>query len=782
MLGLYLWSLGGQTTVVAIRSVDGEYSVSVDGTPVEFNRSPEGVPNDTRQPQRVEDRITKLPLDGPPSGTIRLIPPTPLSTFASPSGIDSVVVLDEDGDELFRDDFDSLDLDVWELDSGYFTIEDGMLIPQDVDAPDGNSITLRHKGWSDYTVKVVYRNSRGGVIGSHVTDSGGVFYQFELIRDFPNFLDVLNQGRVGLYYGDFIHTSPFESSRSIAAMALEPYPYILLALIAGSVLAVLIATVEGPVVRAAGRAWRWQRWNRTVAVAAACGLAAACFGVTVALAHEYYGPVPHYPDEVMYGFQAKMIAAGRFTTEIFGPSDAYFIETIKPSFIDEIGEWATFYPFGHPLALAIGALFGVMWFLPPLIGAGTVLLTFFLGRHFWGSWAGLAAALMMAISPFVWMQSGNLLSHNTGTFYILMSLLFIVKRDRALLYGALAGLFFGLGINTRPLNMVALVFPFGALMLAYLYQTRTRPRPWLLHTVAFVCVTLVLVAAMFAYNWQVTGTFETTYSGGTGGNASELYGFTEGHSVGIGIRNMQALLSTLLMVITGWPIWVGLAFVFMPFLLGTRDRWDYFVLSCALVQILAYAGYRFSGVFEGPRYWYETMPFLALLAGRGIVLSAAALNQASAWVLSRLRRRQVPQPRLAGSLLVGALLACLIGWGTGGWLFGWNQEQDSPNVPYQAEEMDGVFGVDDRLASLADNMDLQNALVLVKPCGFFRSSHCFGSVFLRNNVDFDGDVVWLYYVEDQVEETIEAFPGRDVYVATWSPVTSIVPFMRADSR
>jgi hypothetical protein len=553
-------------------------------------------------------------------------------------------------------------------------------------------------------------------------------------------------------------------------MLLEPYPYVLLAMLVGLALALALASIERRTLSRVRFDALWQRRGRRAAIAGALLLAAGCFSVTLALAWKYYGFTPHYPDEVMYGFQAKMLAAGRLTTRIYGPSDAYFIDTIKPSFIDDIGEWATFYPFGHPLALAVGAFFGLIWLVPPLIGAGTVGLTFVLGRRFWGPLAGLAAALMMAISPFVWMQSGNLLSHNTGTLYILLSLLFIVKRDRPLLYGALAGLFFGLGVNTRPLNMAFLVLPFGTLMLAYLWQDRREPRPWLKHTGAFVTVVLLLVVAMFAYNWGVTGTFETTYSGGTGGDASELYGFRDGHTIDIGIRNMQALLSTLLLVITGWPTYVGLAFVMLPFLLGTRNRWDYFVLACALIQMLAYAGYRFSGVFEGPRYWYEAMPFLALLAGRGAVLVAELLNTASGFLLEHLPRgRPRADVRLTGHLLVGGLLAVLIVAGTGGWLFGWNKVQDSPNVPYRAYAMDGVFGIDTRLKTVANKMDLDNALVLVQPCGVFQSTHCLASVFLRNNVDFDGDVVWLLYVEDEVEETIAAFPGRTVYVAKWDP-------------
>lgn len=765
-VGVLLWSRDGQTTVVELESHGGVYRVLVDGWPVEFNTGE-------------DPRPKSLPLDGPESGTIRLLPPTPLSTFADPSGIDSVVVLDVDGEELFSDDFDQLDRETWTVDSGSFVIDDGVLVPQNVS--ELNSITLNDEGWRDYTLQVTYKNSRGGQIASHITETGGVYYHFELIRDFPNFLDVFNdQGRAGMFYGDFIHTDSQETLQSIGAMALEPYPYLIAAALAGLALTFLLSRAEPLMTRRLSTIdWASVPWRRHLPLAAALAIAGSAFALVLAISWHYYGFVPHYPDEVMYAFQAKMIAAGRFTTEMFGPSDAYFISTIKPSFIDDIGEWATFYPFGHPMALAVGAFFGLTWFVPPVIGAGTVFLTYWLGRHFFGVMAGLLATLMLAISPFFWMQAGNLLSHNTGTLYILLALVFIVKRDRPVLYGVLAGLFFGLGINTRPLNMVALTLPYGALMLGYLYARRNEPMPWLKHAGAFVAATLLMVLAMLAYNYGVTGELlGSTYTGAD--DASQLYGFREGHTIDLGIRNEQAQLSTLLLVFTGWPVFVGLAFVMLPFLLGSRNRWDYFVLACALIQILAYAGYRYSGVFEGPRYWYEAMPFLALLAGRGIQMVGLALNAAVGWVQTRFQPRTA-SPAIAGHFVVLSLVAVLIAWGTGGWLFGWNEVQDSPNVPYRADAIDGVFGIDNRLDELADSLELENALVLVEPCGFFQSSNCFGSVFLRNNVDFDSDIVWLYYLKDRHEETIAAFPGRDVYIASWDPGASIRPYEPPDS-
>jgi hypothetical protein len=323
--------------------------------------------------------------------------------------------------------------------------------------------------------------------------------------------------------------------------------------------------------------------------------------------------------------------------------------------------------------------------------------------------------------------------------------------------------------------MVALVAPFGVLMLSYLFWQGEDRKRWLLHTGAFVALALLLVVAMFGYNYGVTGTFESTYEGGAGGDTSQLYGFRDGHTLDIGIRNEQAQLTMLLLVFNAWPGFAGIILVLAPFLLGSRNRWDYFVLACALLPILAYTGYRYSGGYEGPRYWYEAMPFLVLLSARGIEMLGALLG---AWA-GRLRRLGSGGGRerlVVGSLLVYGAVAALVIWGSGGWLFGWNAFQESPNLPYRASAIDGVFGVDTRLDDLARETDLDNALVLVEPCGFFRSSHCYGSVFLRNSIDFDGDVVWALYIEDENEKTIAAFPGREVYVASWDDGGSLRPY------
>src|SRR3972149_439024 len=125
---------------------------------------------------------------------------------------------------------------------------------------------------------------------------------------------------------------------------------------------------------------------------------------------------------------------------------------------------------------------------------------------------------------------------------------------------------------------------------------------------------------------------------------------------------------SLILVLNGWPAFIGLGFVLVPFLLGTRNRWDYFCLAAAVLPISAYVLYRYSGVYEGPRYWYEVVPFLLLLTSRGVECLAAIAPRGAAELRRRLGRVRGP-PAWTSYAAVYSMLAVLFILGTGGWLF-----------------------------------------------------------------------------------------------------------------
>ena len=773
VLGAYLWSRDGQRTVVDIERVNGAFRIQTDD---------EGVmPN-------VSDDTAFVAIDSPPQGTVILILPVAASSLPRPSGVDSVVIRDPRGNILFEDDFEFFDPSKWQIVSGDFEVNDGVLSAAGISSD--NTLQVTERLFGDSKVSVTYRNSRGGSIGTHVTEDGGAYYHFDLHRDFPNFIDVFRDGqRTATHYGGFIRTTPPQTLRSIANMVTKPYPYILGALAAGFLLTFLMSDAGSQLRGTAGGRSGLQtyaNWRGGIRLPERAAflrrlhpatylvliLAIVVFFVTRHINANYYGEIPHVPDEVSYIFGAKLLAAGKVMVEQPPLHDLFYF--YWPNFLYERGDlWGSPYPFGHPLTLAIGQVFGSLPLMPSVVGAVSVVALFLVGKQMYGVRVGFMATLLLAASPFFLMQSSSFMSHTTCAMYTLLSLLFILKRERPLPYGVLAGIFFGLALNTRTLDLIVLIPPFALLLLSYAVEKQGR-REALMHVGGFIAGGVLMAIAMGLYTYGLTGEpFGSTYAQG---NTSELLGFKNGHTLDIGIRNEQAQMIALIQVFNGWPAYVGLAFVLAPFLLGTRNRWDYFCLACALLTASIYVLYRYSGIFLGPRYWFEAAPFLLLLTARGAEMAGLRLGEAVSSLRTRLSGVYW-RPAHAGYVPAYAVLIVLMLLGSGGWLLNKNDPQDSALVPYEVNAMKGIFDTDDRLRVLADDTDLDNALVLVRPCGYFVSAHCYGSVFIRNDViPRHGDVVWMRYEEGRIADAVQAFPGRRVYIANWDPEASLEPY------
>src|SRR5262245_12890905 len=175
--------------------------------------------------------------------------------------------------------------------------------------------------------------------------------------------------------------------------------------------------------------------------------------------------MPHVVDETAYLFQARLLASGRTHVDTPAIPEAFQFGS-SPFLVDYDGHWASFYPFGQPIVLAAGELFGAAWIIPPLLGALSVLVIFLLGRGLYNWQSGLIAAALMAFSPFVLMQASSYMSHTTASVYLLVALgASWLPRGHRVSWAGVAGLALGLLFNTRPLTAVLLV-PWFALLLA----------------------------------------------------------------------------------------------------------------------------------------------------------------------------------------------------------------------------------------------------------------------------------------------------------------------------
>src|SRR6185295_2835047 len=121
-------------------------------------------------------------------------------------------------------------------------------------------------------------------------------------------------------------------------------------------------------------------------------------------------------------------------------------------------------------------------------------------------------------------------------------------------------------------------------------------------------------------------------------------GFHHRHTLAAGLANTDELLTVLQFELFGWPPLFSLGLVLAPFLLGQAKRWDALAGCGVLAFVVAYAAYFYHGIALGPRYYFEAMPWLLLLAGRG------------AQVLAQLAQRRGAAFAVLGALSLNTLL------------------------------------------------------------------------------------------------------------------------------
>ncbi len=172
------------------------------------------------------------------------------------------------------------------------------------------------------------------------------------------------------------------------------------------------------------------------------------------------------------------------------------------------------------------------------------------------------------------------------------------------------------------------------------------------------------MVADFGYNWLQTG--DPYLSPRFAFDPSAQYGFGSGigfygaHTLAAGLVNLDQLLTTLLIDLYGWPFYLMLAFVALAFLRNSsRWRWELFCLLGFAIPALAQVGYFYHGIYLGPRYLYETLPFLLLLTARGALALPPLLGALAEIALPTLSRSAAyGASRAATAALLLALVAC----------------------------------------------------------------------------------------------------------------------------
>jgi hypothetical protein len=359
--------------------------------------------------------------------------------------------------------------------------------------------------------------------------------------------------------------------------------------------------------------------SRRIALLAAIFLAATGSVISIWVAVDILGGLPHQIDEVVYLLQARWLLDGNIA-----PAASEIQEHLRVPLTYLVdGHWIGHYSVGWPAILAGGLAVGVPHLVSPMIGFAFILLLFLVGREIDDEITGLAAAALAVVSPLARLLSGSMFPHAACAVLVLLALWFLLLSRRLPWWwtGAAAGAAMGCCLAVRPMTAVAASVVLGGWLVvdALLGEVDSRSR-WL--TLAWAAgAGLVSSLPTLVHNTVVTGRWW-----------SLPYSFAEGSMYGLdntpfGIRNLDAILHAASAGLTGWgwPLASGgfalalsLAFVGIPFLLRRTRPEDRLLLVLFVVIALGHLPTRANGLHGyGARYFFDAAACLYLLSARG---------------------------------------------------------------------------------------------------------------------------------------------------------------------
>ncbi len=267
LLAAYVWSHGGQTTHIRLEARGNEFTAYVDG--------------------QLRDR-QEFP-GAPAAGGVIVSPlvPDKIESLPSPNAIGRVKVTD--------------------LDSNAVLYDEPYRPPEGPPTP--TTGTLAGVTGRDYAVDVDYHNAIIGIIGLRVNPSSLVAFDFHRFG--------ANSSRFSVIGGSApppaapaerqLNVSKVESARAMTAMALRPWPFAIVGLLALATIALLLSYAAPRVPeRALGRPAPPLITPLLVAILA-MGTFVVCLTLMIVVVHRS----GHVADESVYLFQGHLLATAR---------------------------------------------------------------------------------------------------------------------------------------------------------------------------------------------------------------------------------------------------------------------------------------------------------------------------------------------------------------------------------------------------------------------------------------------------------------------------------------
>lgn len=269
----------------------------------------------------------------------------------------------------------------------------------------------------------------------------------------------------------------------------------------------------------------------------AWGIVAAS-ALVILMAHGLATPRwPLISDEAVYVLQSEWFFKPNHSWAVPREIADFFIMR-KLGYNAEAQHFYGMYPPGWLAVLASFDVVGLRWFVPVIMGAASVALTYWIGARVHSRAAGAFAAALLALQQWFVIDHAGYMSDGFATFCTVAGAASLLAAERAtnarrFALGIVGGFALGMGVAGRPLSGVGL-----GLALAFWILMRRRMTPsQLAVTAAGVVVGAVLPAALLLeYNAATNGEpFRLAYQA--------IHG--HGYDLGFGVRGFMGIMPSL---------------------------------------------------------------------------------------------------------------------------------------------------------------------------------------------------------------------------------------------
>jgi hypothetical protein len=417
-------------------------------------------------------------------------------------------------------------------------------------------------------------------------------------------------------------------------------------------------------------------------------------------------------DEWSYLIQAHIFSHGRLAV----PSPVLY-EFFDHVHIVNNGRYYSKYPPGWPFLLAIGMFLGVPRLVNPVLGAGTLLLLYAMGKRLYTPQIGLLAALLALMSPYFLFNTASYFAHTAILFFVALLLFLLMKgwEERSSLCCFLAGLSGSAALLVRPFDQCAVLIPVGLFLVVSLVRKQLG-----MHCVtSFSLGQLNGFLLFLLYNMLQNG-----HPLVTGYHVADSW---MDRWFGLELWMWEYSASYLVKLLTwSFPFLPILALVALFASAPERvKRWERCFASILLALIIAYAMIAFPDwPAYGARYYYSGFLAIPLLGAKGAV-----------------RLFETSKKRLFIFLFLGAVLLN----------FGVVFPAHSTMV-YKV-----IYEIND-VERQVKQLNPTRALVFLTP------DPESGQAPTRNAINFQGNIVYALDMGEQNARLMAAYPGRRYFL------------------